>query len=429
MQQLKEKIKPSFYKTQDYLRMDLLYLIKGEFWLVCGRVISLTATFLLALAWGNWIDKNVYGNYQYVLSLVSIVSIFSLPGLGSAVVRAVARKSEGMLTIAFKTRLKWGCLASLAALGIAAYYYFASPDNLPLVIALVIASVFLPFFNAFLIYTSFLTGKKLFKVQVRYEATTHVTAVAAMLGVLFFIKEAAVEIPLHITLPLIITAYFAVRTLLGLLFYKRTRLKHQENRRTDKKTISFGKHLTWSSLFTTAIAGQLDKIILFHYLGAVELAIYSFAILIPDQLKVFLKHISTLALPKLATRSRRDIKNTFLRKVFHLAVLVGAGAAVYIIAAPWIYKFFFGQYVDAASYSRLYAISLIPLSFSVIIGAFISQMRTKEIYQMRILSSLFRIALILTLIPLYGVWGAVLAVIGARTATAIIQLTYFKIRL
>ena len=47
---------------------------------------------------------------------------------------------------------------------------------------------------------------------------------------------------------------------------------------------------------------QSHRILAFHYLGAVELAIYSFAIAPPEQIKGVFKFLGTLALPKFSKR-------------------------------------------------------------------------------------------------------------------------------
>ncbi|MHA1751334.1 MAG: hypothetical protein ACTSYZ_03105, partial [Candidatus Helarchaeota archaeon] len=117
---------------QKYFKIDFFYLIKGEFWLMTGKIISMITSFFLSLAWANWISQNIYGNYQYILSLAGIISIFSLPEIGTAVTQAVARGFEGSFLKGFKTQLKWGLLASLSALGITGYYWSQGNKNLPL---------------------------------------------------------------------------------------------------------------------------------------------------------------------------------------------------------------------------------------------------------------------------------------------------------
>lgn len=411
------------YKLQKYFKIDFIYLIKGEFWLAVGRIISMATAFVMAWAWANWVDKEIYGNYQYIFSLVGIISIFSLHGVGWAVVQAVARGFEGSFVRGFKTQLKWGLLASLSALIIAGYYWVQGNKNFPLVFLVV--AVFLFLFNALLIYTSFLTGKKLFGVQVRYESIVQVVAVLAMLTALFSVKTSLAHLPDFIILLLLVSVYFVSRTFLNFIFFLRTKAKFSPNKKEDPKTISYGKHLSLSGL-SEIVTNHLDKILLFHYLGAVELAIYIFASLLPQQIKVLIKHISFLIVPKFSVRSKESIKKTLLKKTSYLAILITGVVLVYIILAPYIYQIFFPKYLEAVNYSRIYALSIIPLAFSLITTVFMAKMMVRQVYQARITLSLVRAGLFVIFIPLYGIWGAVLAVLGVRLFSAFLFVFLFK---
>jgi O-antigen/teichoic acid export membrane protein len=419
---LKNKIYQFIDKLQKYFKIDFFYLIKGEFWLMLGRIISMTLAFLLSLAWANWISKEIYGNYQYVLSLIGIISVFSLPGIGTAVTQAVARKFEGSFIHGFKTQLKWGILGSLSAIGIASYYWLQGNKNLSL--SFFIVAIFLPLFNASIIYFSFLMGKKLFNIQVKYDSITQIIAVSVMILTLFSINKFLFNSSNYIILLLVISIYFLPRTILRLFFFIKTKIKFQPNKREDPKTIIFGKHLSLSNI-VDVMSNNLDKILLFHYLGAIELAVYSFAILIPHQIKYLLKHIGNLAMPKFSVRSRKEIRKTILRKILSLCLLITCLVFIYIIIAPFIYQIFFPKYLDSVSYSQLYALSIIPLSFSI--GSVLrAKMMTKEIYQIQIIISLTRTILFIILIPLYGIWGAVIGILSTRICSAALSLLLIK---
>jgi len=422
-----KKVKIRIYyfinKLQGYLKIDFFYLIKGESWLMLGKAISMTSAFLLSLAWANWIDKEIFGNYQYILSLVGIISIFSLPEIGTAVVQAVARKYEGSFIRGFKTQLKWGILGSLSALGIAGYYWLQGNKNLPL--SFLIIAIFLPLFNASIIYLSFLTGRKLFNIQAKYDSITQVAAAAIMILTLFSVKNFLFDLPVYVILLLIISIYFLSRTILRFFFFILTKTKFQPNPKEDPKTITFGKHLSLSGLIDI-LTSYLDKVLLFHYLGAIELAIYAFAVLVPKQIDVLLKHISTLALPKFSVRDKEEIKKIILRKICYLTILISVLVLIYIIIAPFIYQIFFPKYLNSISYSRLYALSIIPLSFAIIGHIFRAKMMIKQIYQVRVVIPLVRVGLFLTLIPLYGIWGALWSILVVRTFSALLFLFLFR---
>jgi len=419
---LKNKISPLIYKLQRYVKIDLFYLIKGESWLMAGKVVSMGTSFLLSLVWANWVDKNIYGNYQYILSLFGIISIFSLPEMGSAVVQAVARNLEGSFIHGFKVQLKWGLLGSLTALGIAGYYWLQGNNNFTL--CFIIIALFLPLFQAAQIYTAFLEGRKLFDVNVKYTSVIQVISAGLMIFTLFCINYFFPGLPVLLTLFIIICAYFLPRTILHIYFLLRTKIKFKPNNEEDPKTIGFAKHLTLAAILGI-LADNLDKVFLFHYLGAVEVAVFSFAVAVPDQIVVILKHISALSLPKFSIRSREEIRKTLLRKIYFLTAIISTVVLIYIIFAPLAYQIFFPKYLNSVSYSRLYALSIIPLCFSM--GTiFRAKMIIKPIYIIRIIVPLFKIALCIILIPLYGIWGTVLVIIITRIFGAFLSLYFFR---
>ncbi|OGZ32602.1 MAG: hypothetical protein A3I88_02515 [Candidatus Portnoybacteria bacterium RIFCSPLOWO2_12_FULL_39_9] len=424
MPKIQELTASFIYKLQNYFKIDLLYLVKGGSYLMLGKAVNLTSAFVVALAWANWINPEIYGNYQYILSLTAIISVFSLPELETAVVQAVARNLEGSFMRGFKTQLKWGILASLASLTAAGYYYWLK-DNVLLALCFLVVAAFLPLFNASLIYASFLSGKKLFNFQVKYDSLTQVAAASIMILTLFSVKHFLSNAPNFIVLLLIIFIYYLSRTLLRLFFLIKTKRKFNPNSQEEAETVSYGKHLTLTGFIGT-LSEYLDKILLFHYLGAIELAVYSFAVLVPKQIRVVIDHIAVLSLPKLSIRSREELKKTFIKKIYYLTALISVLVIFYIIIAPWVYKILFPKYLTAIPYSQLYALSVIPVSFSMISEIFKAKMVIKEIYQIRIIGPLVKIGLSVVLIPLYGIWGAILSALFARTFNVFLYLFLFR---
>ena len=251
---LKIKIHHLLIWSQKYTKTDNIYLAKGGFWLTLGQIISSAAAFLLAIAFANLLDPTTYGNYKYILSLMGLLGIFALTGVGTAVTQAAARGLEGSFYTGFKTKLKWGILGSLVAIGGAIYYWLRGNELLP--IPLLISAVFLPLMLASGIYVSLLTGRKLFNIQVKYSALSQVISAGALIAALFLTKN----------LFWLIAVYFVSHTFSNYFFYVLTKFRFKPNKKEDPKTLSYGKHLSIMGV-VAKFAGQLDKILLFHFLG------------------------------------------------------------------------------------------------------------------------------------------------------------------
>ena len=412
---LKNKIHRFLIWSQKYTQTDNIYLFRGGFWLILGQIIWTAASFLLAMAFANLLDPATYGNYKYILSLVGILSIFSLGGINVAVTQAAARGLESSFYAGFQTKFKWSLLGSLVAIGAAIYYFVQGNELLP--IPLLILAIFFPLMQASRIYGNFLEGKKLFDIETKYGMASQIIFVGAMITTLFLTKN----------LFWLIAAYFVSNTFLNYFFYLRTKFKLQPNKKEDPQTISFGKHLTLIGILDRG-SKEIDKVLLFTFIGPVELAVYSFAILIPNQIAATLANIKVLALPKLAAKSREEIKKNLMKKVRKLFIFVGAIIAVYIVAAPYIYKIFFPKYLASVPYSQLFILYLITIPFDLLSIFFQAKMMKKEIYLLRI-TGIVRLTLFAVLIPIWGIWGAILAMTGTQVFRAAFLFFLFRLSL
>ncbi|MGE4555166.1 MAG: oligosaccharide flippase family protein [Candidatus Paceibacterota bacterium] len=400
--------------SQKYTGTDNVYLAKGGSWLTLGQVISASASFLLAVAFANLIDPTTYGNYKYILSLIGILGIFSLPGIETAIIQATARNLEGSFYTGFKTKLKWSLLGSLAAIGGAVYYWLQGNDTLP--IPLLISAIFLPLTQASQVYTSFLTGKKLFNIKVKYSSFSQIISVIAMIATLFLTKN----------LFWLIAVHFVSYTFLNFFFYWLTQKKFQPNKKDDPQTLSYGKHLSLMDV-TGQIATYLDRILIFHYLGTIPLAIYQFAITPPEQIKGLLKNIPLLALPKLTTRSKEEINRVLYKRIFQSLLIGGIMTLTYILIAPFFYKIFFPKYLDSIFFSQLFAITIILRAVSYLIGsAFQAKKLVKAQYIGTISSYSLLIFLLLLLGNLWGIIGIIIAKILFLLFSIIISIILWR---
>lgn len=382
-------------KTQKYTGTDNIYLAEGGFWLTLNQFIGTGTSFLAALAFANLLDPKIYGTYQYVLSLIGMLGIFSLQGIRTAIAQAVARGIEGSFYSGFKTRLQWGSIGSVIALGLAIYYWTAG--NRALFFPLLITAAFLPLMQASRVYSAFLAGKKLFNVGAKYNIYTDLISTAAIVAALFLTKNVF----------WLVAAFIVSNTFLNCFFDYLTKIKFRPNKKEDPQTLNYAKHLSLAGVISL-MGDYLDRILLFNLAGPIQLAVYSFAMIIPEQIKGFMGNISTLAFPKLAQKSKEEIRANLMKKFWKLIILTCAIIALYIVIAPFFYKIFFPKYLSSLFYSQVIAFSLLALPAALLSTVFEAKMMKKSIYALQIFS-LIRIILYLVLIPIFGIWGIIMA--------------------
>ncbi|MFZ5559783.1 MAG: oligosaccharide flippase family protein [Patescibacteria group bacterium] len=412
-QKLKSIISKILIKSQKFTGTDIVYIATQGSYLTIGNIISFAASFLLAMVFARLLPKETYGEYRYILSIMTMIGIFALPGMDDALLQAVAKRFEGCFKKAFKEKIRWGILGSLTCLIIAGYFFFK--NNLDLTVSFVIAGVFFPLMEATGIYLSYLGGKKLFGIQTKYTVLTQIISAFAIIITLIFTKN----------LIGLVLIYFFSNTFLRSIFLLYNLKRLPPNKKEKEKFINFGKHLSFLRIVHT-IAAQIDRLLLFHFLGAVQVAIYSFATLPVSEANIFLKNIRLLALPKLATRSMEEIKKNLLKKVAKATILIAPLVLLYIIIAPYFYKIFFPQYTESVFFSQLLFLTILTFPASLIALSFQAQMAKKELYQFSIISPLISIILLVILTPIYGIIGAIIAQLIAHLFTVCFSMFLFR---
>jgi O-antigen/teichoic acid export membrane protein len=407
----KEKITKILRWSEKYTRTDMVYFTKGSFWLIAGKISASLLSLITMYAFAKWISKETFGKFQYIESTINILAIIMLPAMGTALVKAIAQGKEGTLAIITKTKIKWSIAALLACLGVSGWYFFQG--NSVLGTSFLIASFFFPLPRIFNLYSPYWNGRKRFDVQNKY---------------LIFINtlEALTFIPILIltdNLLFIILAYFISRSIFRGIFFKLT-LNKIQNKEIDKKAVPFGKHLT--VMETVALfAEQIDKIIIWQFLGPIAVATYSFA-KIPIQKTQSLTPFSSLALPKLSQKSFAETKQGLLKKFFRFFLFSIPFALFFIAIIPLGYKLVFPNYTESVPYARALATSLIFIPFSLLNTSLTAAMKTKELYIIKFVGPILKIILFFTLIPIYGIWGIIAGFLASKIVESALIFYLFK---
>lgn len=407
---LKEKIINFLRWSQKYTKTDMVYVAKSGFWFMAGKIGVLLISLLTMTVFANWLSKESFGVYQYVISMVGIFAILSLPGINTSLIRSVAKKLEGSLIDAFRTKLKWGLLGSFALLILAGWYLLN--QNYILGASFLLGALFFPLKHAAPIFASYWNGKKRFDVRAKYELCSTFLSAIVVISTIYLTNNVIC----------IILAFFASHAIFDYLFYKLTE-KKIENKEKDINATPYGKSLTLMTGIAQ-VAEHIDKVILWKFLGPVQVAVYSFA---QTPIKKIWDAIpvSVLALPKLSEKSVKERKSGILAKfwkLFLMAIPVTLGA---IILAPIVYKLILPQYTESVIYFQVMSLFLLATPFSILGTSLLAEMKKKELYIINILSPSLKIILLFVLIPLFNVWGAVIALLLGQLINSILVFYFF----
>lgn len=385
-----------------YLKIDVTYLTQGGFWLFLSQTAASGASLILAIAFANILSPEQYGIYRYVLAAAALLAIPTLSGINGALTQAVAAGKEETLHKAWKTKLSFGLISSLGALTGSIYYLIN--DNVVLSASFAIIAVFLPIMESYSLYSAFLHGRKNFKHDSIVHICIQIVAALSIIGVLFYTQNVVI----------LVLTYFAFWTggrMIAWFVVKKTQAPPTGG--TDPRTIPFGMHLSAMSVIST-IAQHIDRVFLFQHIGAAQVAIYTIALSMPEQLKALTKSINALLLPRFSTYSAETIRDSIWKKFgIMTAVLLGM-IFLYIFAAPYIFALLFPQYSEAVIYSQILAISLVPVSTNVFLIALQALHKTKELYIINTIGPVIQVVLVIFGILFFGLIGAVIARVLAR---------------
>ncbi len=402
---LKVKIYKLLRRSEKWAGTDMVYLTKNSFWLILSKTIGTITALALAIAYANLLPKEAYATYKYVISLTSLLLIATLPGINTALMRSVTLGFEGSVWPAIKTKFRWSLAGLAGSLAIAGYYFWQ--HNTILGLSFAAAAVVMPITNS-LIYGPYLQGKKKFKTISIYNSSKQIASAAIIIAAIWLSPTALT----------VIFAYLAVNLFWQLLFFFLTFKKYPPNNKKDRQTIAFGKHLSLMRVMG-AVAEQADKILMWHLLGPIQLAIYSFAILPVAQAQSMLKAIPVVAFPKIAAQDPQVTKRTLPKKVAKFTAILIIPVSVYILTAPYIYKFLFPQYTTAIKYSQFFALTLLFFPQRLFGQALTAYAQTKYLYIRKILNPLLKIIFYIALIYFFGIIGAIAAALLSSTVSGL----------
>ena len=412
MKGIKKKIIKLLRWTQKYTKTDMVYIVKGGFWLASGKGVLILISLATTVAFANLLPVETFGTYQFILAIVGFVSITSLPGIGTALVRTIAKGKDGSLSLAYRTRVKWALWGSLALLLVSGWYFFN--ENYILGSAFLILAPIFPFKITYGTTGNYWNGKKRFDVKMIIKVLADAGIAGSTIVALFLTNNVLV----------IVATFFGSTALFYSVAYLYTRGK-TENDETDEDMISLGKNLTLMGAIGN-MTSSLDKIILWKVLGPVQVAIYTLSLKPIKKVKGFIP-ISALALPKLSENGVGTYKKkkSVLRKMGLLFLITIPSALVLVILAPFAYSILFPQYMDSVPFFQALTFLFAMLPTTLLGDSLIAEMKTKYLYITKSAIPIIKIVLFLILAPIYGIWGIVISLISVSIIGALLNLYFF----
>lgn len=396
---------------QKKLKFDAPYFIRGGFWNMFGQISIVLGGLAVSVLFTNKLSLNDYGVYKYIIGLGALLTSFSLTGTGQSIFQTAAQKYFGFYKEILKTNLIYSSGIMLASLAGSLYYLFNT--NYILSIGCLLIAAFQPFVNLYQNIFPFLQGSKRFKESALSQLFK--TIFVSLIGITSILLTQNILI-------LIVTYLFAnfIANFTLHLFYKPKNVQNIPNN-IYRKYLNYAKHTSAREIISN-LSFRLDTVIIFTQLGASEVAIYAIANLIPEQIKGSFKDLANLILSKYVNYGKiGDIKHHIPKRSLQLFLVFSGVAIIYALICPYVYKILFPKYETAILLSQLLALSF-PASIAIIPNSALqSQLKNKELHILNIQSAIILLTLTITLIPLMGLVGAIIARITSRYSNLVLS--------
>lgn len=331
------------------LHRDIVYFFQNGLWTLAGQIAVSVAALVMTVAISRALSPADYGIYRYVMTLIPVFLLATLPNMGNAVTVAIAQQKEVNLSGALRAKIQWGFLATGAGILVALYYYFTQQTLLAITISF--TALCIPFFDTFSLYKFILQGKHDFKTAAIYQSLNRIIAAVCVVTVVFFTTNVVVLIATILLSQIFSQWYF---------WHKTT--QHTQTSVPHIDVTSYGKHLSLLGILTT-IGAQIDKLLIWFFFGPISLAIYSIILAIPLEGTRLLESLAAIVLPRFSTIHWDDQgKRLFVvKRILLLAIPMFLGAGVYVLLAERIFSLLFPAYLSHVLLSQLASLVVVTV--------------------------------------------------------------------
>jgi O-antigen/teichoic acid export membrane protein len=392
-----------FNTNQQYLKSGSL--------LVYANIITSMTSIGLVYIFANFIPQETYGTYKYILSIASLLSIFTLQGMNVAITQAVSRGYETAIQKGLRTKILFGFIGTAIGLCISGYYYLQGNDTLGT--TFLIVAIATPFFGTFDIYRSYLNGKREFKTIAK-ETTSY--------NALFFILFATTLLTTS-NIITIVFCYFLFSSLLQLLFYLKVTKQFPPQQKNDEEDISqYGKSLSLMKALSTA-SGSISSLALWHILGPASLPIYALALAPIEQIRPMLQLAENLLMPKISQENWQVLSlRWFFKKTAIFFFVISIGIVIYIAAAPFLYQLLFPQYLESVLLSQILSVGLIFTALNILLQTIMkSKKQVKNLHVTNTVTIMVEF-LSIPMIFFFGILGLIINVLISKSLLAVVSL-------
>lgn len=362
--------------------LDLNYFIKSGFLITFRYVFVSLFGLVLSIGFARLATKELLGEYQMIIAVLSLISIFSLPGLNLAALKSVTRGDDGAVVKAVRLSFLGSLLALPFIVGYAAYV-FVIQDNSLIGAAFFLSAFFFPLFYAFNTWYVYYEARSIF-----YPVTWRVTLLSllttlGLLGALY----------LQANLLTLLAIYFGTNSLFNVIFFLEVWKKvKKEKKREETLDIGYGLSVSGQK-FVFSLAENLPVLAISFLFGFEALALFQIAYFFMSATAGFMSGLSATYLPLLFRYKQLAYGRVLVQNIV-------VGIALFAIFRIFLEVFFIFMYGEAYRESLSIARNLSFLVIFFPLKTFLLNFLTTQSKNLAIVS-IFLFANAISLMVLY----------------------------
>lgn len=376
-------------------------------WVLSVNIARQLLALVFLMVFVRTFDQEAVGQLQFVLAAVGIAGIFTLTGIGQAVIQSVARGYPGT----FRQTLKWRLAGSLIGAAALMGYALFLPPNDPMRSGFIAAALLFPLAHGLSGWADVQMGWGKFKINAIWQGVAYLLSYGGMTLALWMGVPSILWLVVIMKLALAGVNVTAVWTTLRCV---------PRDAPAEPGALRYGLHMSLWGVANT-LGNHIDKVLIFTFLSPAALAVFVIAEKVPEILKKYIQSLRVILIPGFSRK--KAYTGDLQRKIVLVSLALSGGVLIVIFGVvPWLLPLAFTEgYREAVLYCQLLCGTLIVGQVATTqITFMVSRCDAAAMRNVILVSNLVRISASLALIPSLGIMGAIASTAAYRLCNAFI---------
>ncbi|EXD37213.1 oligosaccharide flippase family protein [Acinetobacter sp. 479375] len=407
--------------------MKLFSLLKGRLfsnslWMISEKIISIFGLIFVTSFVAKYIGPENFGKLTFAGSLFAIVQTISLFGSESVIFQKTSKDPKMGIKIIAATRIIRNILFLISSSILLTYLYF-SVDLLTFIFS--VASCIAVFFSLHDVFNIYFNAV----LESKINAFCNVIGIIISLILRYIIAVLELNVE-YLVIPIIAVALIPF-LLRRVIFYKRVKQKNVLLDSKDKRYRSYMMHVGSKLVFyslSVAIFTKTSQIFL-GLKSAYDLGIYTVAATLGTSFYFVLVALISSFMTDIYQEKSLEESQKKVARLNALVIFISIGAFVFfLLFGQWIIKVLYGEQFQQAAQIILWMVVVCLFSgLSTVAEKYLLKFNAYSYLQKKTnVLVVFNIVLAFLIIQVYGVYGAVFAILVTEILSTTIFNYFFK---